>query len=113
MLSADFLTARRAGLRARAVSIKPSTVVIRRRGEADREVTARINFPNQGSRSQQTVATQAEVVAFTLVSDDPDLDIRREDRAICTSQGGQVVTGRIITVRAESWGVEADAAADQ
>lgn len=113
MLSSEFLTARRTGLRARAVSIKPSTVVIRRRGEDDRTITARVNFPNQGSRGQQTVATQAEIVAFTVVSDDPTLDIAREDRAICTGAGGQVVTGRIIAVRAESWGVEADAAQDQ
>lgn len=113
MLSADFLAARRNGLRARAVSIKPSEVVIRRRGQADRTVTARINYPNQGSRGQQTVATQAEIVAFTLVSDEPDLDIRKDDRAICTNASGQVLTGRIIAVRAESWGVEADAAQDQ
>lgn len=113
MLSSDFLTARRSGLRARAVSIKPSEVVIRRRGQDDRTITARVNFPNQGSRGQQTVATQAEVVAFTLVSDDPSLDIQREDRAICTNAAGQVAAGRIIAVRAESWGVEADAELDQ
>ncbi len=115
MLSSEFLTSRRNGLRARAVSIKPSEVVLRRRGQDDRTITARVNYPSGGSfsRTQQTQATDAQVLAFTLVSDDPALDIKREDRIICTGQGGQVLTGRIIAVRAESWGVEADAAQDQ
>ncbi len=115
MLSAEFLADRRAGLRARAVSIKPSEVVIRRRGQDDRTVTARVNYPSGGSfsRSQQTQASDAQVLAFTLVSDDPALDIAREDRAICTGRGGQVMTGRIVAVRRESWGTEADAAQDQ
>lgn len=76
--------------------------------------TARINYPSAGSSHQQSEATDAAVIAFTITSDDPSFDVQREDRVIVVdAQTAQRRTGRVLSVRREPWGVEADATEEQ
>lgn len=114
MLDATFMVERRRELRAREVANKPSTVQIKRGGAVVATVIARVNFPSYASRTAQSAAADAAIVALTVASDDPALDIRRDDRVVCTdSTSGKITTGKIIAVRPEPWGVEADASSEQ
>lgn len=115
MLSSASLAARRGKLRARAVSLKPCSVVVWRAGVALPAAVARINFPQLGgSLNARTESAEAEVLAFVLSSDDPAFDIAREDRIVVTDAStGAVSNGHIVGVRREPWGTEADAATEQ
>lgn len=114
MMGASFLAERRRALRAIEIGNKPSEVEVRRGASVAWSGTLRVNYASLGGNAAQSLATDAEIVSFTVVSDDPDFDIRREDRVVCADGAtGRVTTGRIVAVRAEPWGVEADATDEQ
>lgn len=114
MLSSSFLRDRRHSLRERQVAIKPATVAIHRDGALIATVTARANYAGYMTRRAETEATDADIVSLTVVSDDPALDIERDDVVVCTNrETNGVTTGRVVAVRRESWGVEADATSEQ
>lgn len=110
MLDATALSAQRLELRARHVALKPAAVTLRRDKGTVAVFTGRVNSPLAGGTQQATSgAADSELVSATLMTALPELDIRREDRVIWVDAGTAVArTGRVVAVRAEPWGVEAD-----
>ncbi len=115
MLDATSLATQRRELRQRQIDLKPAAVTLRRDTGTVAVFTARVNYPQLGGNRQETTgAADAELVSATLLAADPALDIQREDRVIWVDAGtGVTRTGRIVAVRAEPWGVEADIVENQ